>query len=81
MKLTVELDDELARRADEFSRKNSLDVPGLLADYLRYLIRESDEEVFGAWVASFMGPPRTTPAPTDEEARQMYRDYLAKKYS
>jgi hypothetical protein len=80
-KLTLRIDEDLVARAKEWSRQHEMSLSQLVAGYLDHLTKRRDEEELSEWVRDLMGPPRTHPAPTDEEARQAYHDYLVKKYS
>jgi hypothetical protein len=81
-KLTLRVDDELIERAKAWARSQDLTLSDAVAQFFASLPKEEFESTLSPWMREFLGVARRPgePAPTDEEIRNDYLDYLEQKY-
>ena len=82
-KLTLRMDDKLIERAKAWARSRDVSLSEAVGQFFAGLPPHENEPKVSAWTRSFIGigrRPGEKRAPTDEEIREEYVDYLEKKY-
>jgi hypothetical protein len=81
-KLTLRVDDELIERAKAWAKSRDMTLSDAVAQFFASLTYEQIEPKLSPWMRQFVGIARRPgePAPTDEEVKNDYLDYLEQKY-
>jgi len=81
-KLTLRLDEELIEKAKAWAKTRDVSLSDAVAQFFAGLPPQDREPKLSPWTRSLIGIARRPGerAPTDEEVREEYIDYLEKKY-
>ncbi len=82
-KLTLRMDDKLIERAKAWAKSRDISLSQAVAQFFAALPPYEREPELSPWTRSLIGiarRPGEARAPTDEEIREEYVDYLEKKY-
>ena len=80
-KLTLRLDEELIATAKTWAKGRGISLSQAVASFFAQLPPKKPSPDLDPWTRRMLGAARRRgPAPTDEEVRRGYINYLEKKY-
>ena len=80
-KLTLRLDEELIARAKAWAKERGISLSQAVTSFFAQMPPKKNYADLDPWTRRLLGAARGRgPAPTDEEVRQSYIQYLEKKH-